>query len=606
MTSTIELKATQSKVHAVTVFQADRAEVVRLFKVDLKSGQNEVDISQLPTVLDEDSIRVDGVGSNAIISDVIYHPPTSSDSDRKHEEAVKELQQTKSVLEQELAIYKKQEDILQAYSETLKGADTDGAKLSDFLDIYAKRQTGIDGKVRELKEQINEIDEKITKEGELWSADKEGKKRAARVTVVVSAEHDGEAEICLTYMVSNASWRPLYDLRATVGPTKTSIVLHYRANITQSTGEDWKEVELTLSTASPQLGSTIPSLKPLWVNPIYNIVRSDRFQNVYRGGGSYMKESAKNAMDTSNMMVGSQSMRGGSRSPILQAAMLLPDTIPFEGTMSTSFFIEGLSTIPSDTDVTSQAHKVTVSVIDLTADLQWITVPRELPTAFLQAQIKNTSTYMLLPGKTNVFLDDNFVSKSFIDQVSPSEIFHISLGVDSQVKVTYHPRTKKTRTQGGLLSSRSVITNYHQKVTVKNTRSAPIKKLLVRDQLPVSGDQRIKVALLEPASLEFGGRNTISGSGTGKTKVKEKNLNVPKEVQVSKGVVVRWKVNEDEEAAAAAAATPDDASENGTQGLDGVREGMIEWVCEIGAGQNVDVMLAWEVTAPVGLNWGPQ
>ncbi|KAG8842075.1 hypothetical protein FRB91_004458 [Serendipita sp. 411] len=199
MTFTVELKATESKVHAVTVFQADRAEVVRLFKVDLKSGQNEVDISQLPTVLDEDSIRVDGVGGNAIISDVIYHPPTSSDSDRKHEEAVKELQQAKSVLEQELAIYRKQEDILKTYSETLKGADTDGAKLSDFLDIYAKRQTGIDGKVRELKEQVNEINEKIKKEGELWSADKEGKKRATRVTIVVSAEHDGEAEICLTY-----------------------------------------------------------------------------------------------------------------------------------------------------------------------------------------------------------------------------------------------------------------------------------------------------------------------------------------------------------------------------------------------------------------------
>ncbi|KAG8818615.1 hypothetical protein FRC19_010458 [Serendipita sp. 401] len=283
--------------------------------------------------------------------------------------------------------------------------------------------------------------------------------------------------------------------------------------------------------------------------------------------------------------------------------------------MSTSFFIEGLSTIPSDTDVTSQAHKVTVSVIDLNADLQWMTVPKEQTSAFLQAQIKNTSTYMLLPGKTNVFLDDNFVSKSFIDQVSPNEIFHISLGVDSQVKVTYHPRTKKTRTQGGLLSARSVITNYHQKVTVKNTRSASIKKLVVHDQLPVSGDQRIKVALLEPANLEFGGRNTISASGTGTTKVKEKNLNVPKEVQVSKGVVVRWKLNEDEANAEAAAATaaaaatiPDDASENGIPGpgLDGAREGMIEWVCEIGAGQNVDVMLAWEVTAPVGLNWGPQ
>ncbi|KAG8796900.1 hypothetical protein FRC17_007916 [Serendipita sp. 399] len=200
-TQTIELKATQSKVHAVTVFQADRAEVVRIFKVDLKSGQNEVDISQLPTVLDEDSIRVDGVGS-AVISDVIYHPPTSNDSDKKHEEAVKELQKERSILEQELAIYKKQEGILQSYSETLKGADTDGHKLSEFLDVYAKRQSAIDEKVRELNAKVEEIDEKIKKEGELWSADKEGKKRATRVTVIVYAEEEGEAEIRLTYSKS--------------------------------------------------------------------------------------------------------------------------------------------------------------------------------------------------------------------------------------------------------------------------------------------------------------------------------------------------------------------------------------------------------------------
>jgi hypothetical protein len=33
---TIEIETTQSKVHAVTVFQADRAEVVRLCTVELE------------------------------------------------------------------------------------------------------------------------------------------------------------------------------------------------------------------------------------------------------------------------------------------------------------------------------------------------------------------------------------------------------------------------------------------------------------------------------------------------------------------------------------------------------------------------------------------
>jgi hypothetical protein len=150
-------------------------------------------------VLDEDSIRVDGIGGNAIISDVIYHPPTSNDSDKKHEQAVKELQRNKKALEQELAVYQKQVSILEAYAGTLKGEDTDGNKLEAFLDIYAERQTTIDLKTTELSEQITAVDKQIIAEKEVWSVDNEGKKRAARVTIIVYAEEDGTAEISLTY-----------------------------------------------------------------------------------------------------------------------------------------------------------------------------------------------------------------------------------------------------------------------------------------------------------------------------------------------------------------------------------------------------------------------
>lgn len=604
MTTSIELKATLSKVHAVTVFQADRAEVSRLFDVELKEGQNEIEISQLPTVLDEDSIRVDGVGGNAVITDVIYHPPTSNDSDKKHEEAVKELQKAKAALEQELAVLKKQEDILTKYSDTLKGADTNSSQLSDFLDLYLERQTSINEKVTALNERIKEKNDAIDKEKEVWSADNEGKKRAVRLTVVVYAQKDGPAEICLKYLVSNASWTPLYDLRAAIGPTKTSISLQYRATIVQRTGEDWKDVELTLSTASPQLGSEIPKLTPQWLNPIVPQRMMRKSKGIGFGSSSAQMEYAALSAP---MAAGSSGYRDRerARSAYLdtEAAFAVPEALAVEGATSTSFIIEGLSTIPSDTDSTAQAHKVAIAVVDLTADLEWIAVPKEQPSAFLQARVKNTSQYMFLPGRANIFLDDNFVAKSAIEHVSPNESFSCSLGVDPQVKVTYHPRTKKTRSQGGLLSSKTTTTAYHQKMTIKNTRSAPVKRLLVRDQVPVSGDQRIKVTLLDPSNIEFAGRNTISAAtNAGNTSSSltiggEKGLQIPKEVQIGRGVSVRWKVSDDE-------LTSDAAS--GVLGLDGAREGMIEWVCELGAGQTTDVTLSWEVTAPLGMNWGPQ
>ncbi|CAG8709853.1 9308_t:CDS:2, partial [Acaulospora colombiana] len=612
---TIELRATQSKVHSVTVFQADRAEVTRLFTVDLKAGQNEVDISQLPTVLDEDSIRVDGIGHNAIISDVIYHPPKSNDSDKKHEEAVKELQRERKALEQQLEVFNKQAEILQKYSDTLKGADTTGAQLNEFLDLYAERQSGIDVKSTEINDKIAEVDKKIKREREIWDADTEGKKRAVRITVIVYAEEDGTAEISLTYrereipqfrvyqpdtpytVVSNASWTPLYDLRAAISPNKTDITLQYRATIVQSTGEDWKEVYLTLSTASPQLGSAIPKLSPQWLNPIVQYYAKNLKKGGFGRGSNIAPSPSMNQMPApGGVGVALSSLSydayGGEGGSTLGAAFAVPEALAIEGTISTSYIIEGLSTIPSDTDLTAQAHKVTVAVVDLAADLEWITVPKDTPSAFLQAKVKNTSQYLFLPGRANIFLDDNFVAKSAIDHVSPGETFHCSLGVDPQVKLTYHPRTKKARSQGGLLTTRTTSFAYHQKITIKNTRTTTIKRLVVRDQIPVSGDQRIKVALVEPSQIEFAGRNTIGGSTGGslsKLSSAGEKLMIPKETKISKSVSVRWKVADEDELAAEGL-----DSTSGLAGADGAREGMLEWICEISNGQSVDLTLAWE------------
>ncbi|KAG8819556.1 hypothetical protein FRC19_009694 [Serendipita sp. 401] len=650
MTTTIELKATQSKVHAVTVFQANRAEVVRLFNVNLKSGQNEVDISQLPSLLEEDSIRVDGVGAGATISEVVYHPPNYREAQKKHNEAVREMKKVKSVLRKQIKIHRTQEYVLEKYSGTVTGSyNSDSSKLAEYLEMYEEKQSEIDEKIRALEEKMDEIDEKIKKEGEVQSVDDEGKKRSTRITVIIQAEKDEEAEICLTYMVPNASWKPLYDLRAIIEPKRTSIVLYYRATVVQSTGEDWNEVQLTLSTASPQLGSTIPSLKPFWVGPItyqanpqveypsYNRPLSTPYEGydaplpsviqlpgssratrtqtvrvgtplapanpafVRVGGSSYMRQEESWDSDRRLTKLGIDDLRrerrsrSRSRSPSpttlldpVNTFLRLPESIPVEGSLSTSFVIEGLPTIPSDTDITSKTHKVSIAVADLTAELQWISVPKENPSVFLQAQVKNTSPYVFLPGKANIFLDDSFVAKSQLDQVSPNETFQISFGVDSQVKVTYHPRTKKARTEGGLLTARTLVTRYSQKITIRNARSTEIKRLLIRDRIPVASDQQIKIALIEPAGLEFAGRTNNVPAG------KENTLNTPKQIQLANGLMVHWKPNEDD---------PNQASMTAAEAA---KQGMVEWVCEMGAGQRMDVMLSWEVTVPAGLEWGPR
>ena len=112
---------------------------------------------------------------------------------------MKDLQKSKAALEQQLAICRKQASILETYAGTLKGADTNGTKMNEFLDIYAERQASIDLKSTELSEQIQVVEDQITVEKEVWRADDESKKRAVRVTVIVYADNDGPAEISITY-----------------------------------------------------------------------------------------------------------------------------------------------------------------------------------------------------------------------------------------------------------------------------------------------------------------------------------------------------------------------------------------------------------------------
>src|ERR1700761_6852098 len=84
--------------------------------------------------------------------------------------------------------------------------------------------------------------------------------------------------------------------------------------------------------------------------------------------------------------------------------------------------------------------------------------------------------------------------------VSPQESFKCSLGVDPSVRVTYNPPSKKINTPTGSILTKSTVTTSHsQRITVKNTRVFPVDKLIIKDQVPISNDARIRVTVTQPA-----------------------------------------------------------------------------------------------------------
>ncbi|MBH9577151.1 DUF4139 domain-containing protein [Inhella proteolytica] len=81
-----------------------------------------------------------------------------------------------------------------------------------------------------------------------------------RATVRLSAARDGE--LSLSYQTSQASWAPRYqaDLLADRG----EIAFERHAEVRQSTGEAWRDIQLVLSTRQPQRQAGLPDPQP-WV-----------------------------------------------------------------------------------------------------------------------------------------------------------------------------------------------------------------------------------------------------------------------------------------------------------------------------------------------------
>lgn len=131
--------------------------------------------------------------------DVIYHPPSSNDSDKKHQEVVKDLSRKRQVFEEEKAILTQQATVLEKYSSSLNAADATAGKLEEFMDVFMKQKTHLDAETRALEEKIEGVEKEIEAEKKAWSVDDESKARAARVTVVVTATEAGVAELSLTY-----------------------------------------------------------------------------------------------------------------------------------------------------------------------------------------------------------------------------------------------------------------------------------------------------------------------------------------------------------------------------------------------------------------------
>jgi hypothetical protein len=253
-----------SKIAGVTVFM-NGAQVLRQSDlVELPQGVSLLVFSGLSSGIETQSLQAKGEGSFTILSVARQNnfllEKKKSEQKLALEARSEGIADKMIALRNEIAVCKSEEEMLMK-NQTVMGPNVnyDLVKLKAALDFQKQRlseakakQISIEKEINQLQEQLNKLNRQI--------AEVDGKPigNASDVVVKVSAKTATKGKFTLTYLVKNASWYPSYDIRAI--DVASPIQLVYKANVSQNSGEDWRNVKLTLSSGNPSNNNEKPKL----------------------------------------------------------------------------------------------------------------------------------------------------------------------------------------------------------------------------------------------------------------------------------------------------------------------------------------------------------
>lgn len=531
----IEISYKDCELVNVTVF-SERAELTRKVCVELKEGVNDVCVSGISNSVVQDSIRVNGgtaKSTEVVILEVMFGKNFLKQSEPSNIEEIQkqiELQnESIALINTNLKRIQEEETWLHGFADSVKnpkpGKDGESQdfldakyleKVFNFMQFYRENLERIDKRREDAQAHLKAEKEKLSaleKTKKFASAPPKG--HVNEVDILVKSGTATKVELLLSYVLLGPSWNSSYDAR--VDSSSSVLQFLYYGNITNTSGEDFTNTELCLSTAAPSVAGRPPELFGKLVSLRTKIEAYHHSSSSQIAPMSNLKVHAPMQQQMLNRAIDEPTP---SPKAMKNEAVNSLSTTNTQSMTSTIFNIPRKVTINSD----NKPHKVTVDSIALNAAYSYTIVPSQ-PKAYLKASVVNTTTFPFLAGSMNVFVDNNFVAKSNIDLLNPGESMGIFLGIDAAIKVEHQELKNSLETQGYL--SKSNKKTIHLNTVVTNTKKEDIK-LTIFQHLPRSTHGDVKVTLKEPqieeganAKIKLTPANNIERIHTIKAGVKE-------------------------------------------------------------------------------------
>ena len=485
-------KMLKTKIVEATVYRQKDARVMRRGKIEVTPGLYKFICSDLPKRTSGESIQVEGSGSAEAIITGIYvgNIENLHTESPEYNNLLKEMQkltlQNDSLTIQRESLDKRLKFVSSLSNFSLESANEELAResfdikdwqtLLNFIECENRRIEheiyGIKRESAEIKETIQNLSRKLNN----MRVSKQGK----GVVIDCDVKTAGDLTINLSYLVQYAEWTPKYVLR--FNKPEQTIDLSYKALVQQTTGEDWKDVPVTLSTARPHLGASPPKLTPSYI-------RTRPISPRIPGTGS--RKNADDSILESGAMSKELHVRGGSAES---------HPISYEETERTKSGFSANFAIKSPLSLSSGAtRRVLVERTKLPVELSLYSCPRLSEHTFAAGKITNSMDIPILEGVGGVYVEikpsenstpvSTFVGNEKIISALSGEKISLHLGIDQEIKVKHKLEKREYLSKKG--DKRTKI-RYHYTITVENFKKRDVE-LTLEDRVPVSTMDDINV-----------------------------------------------------------------------------------------------------------------
>ncbi|SFW88765.1 DUF4139 domain-containing protein [Chitinophaga sancti] len=521
------------------------AELHHMAKASLEKGNNDVVIEGVSNDVDLNSLQFGSDGGVTVMSVEFVtnylKPAVKPTLVKKLEDSVEIVTRALSRLQVILKTDKDMLDLLNANKE-IRGTQTglSVAELVKMMEYYKTKTLELQNEITDYNERSVKLEELMAKLNDQLNEEKnKNTKTTGNLILQLFSPMSGSFNFTISYITKNASWNPYYDLF--VESVNKPVRLIYRAKVAQSTGIDWQQVKLSLSTSTPNQQNTAPVFNGWflgYINPKVQIRGFSSMTNslsgnlalnevVVSGYGSksmYKREeteaeAAPVYIVNGNMMnkadferIAPQSIADmnvlkdaaataiyGSRAANGAIVVRLKDNMSdyisvADNELNMVYNID----LPYDMESNGKEQSVQLKESSVASVYKFYAAPKLDKEAYLLADIADWEQLNLIPGEANIIFEGTYVGKTMIDPNSTKDTLTLTLGRDKRV-VVKRDKLVDVSSVKFLGSNKKQVFSYE--ITVKNNKKEKISMLL-KDQYPLSTNKDIEVEVLETSGAD--------------------------------------------------------------------------------------------------------